>query len=84
MKKNLIEVKNKLKIINTHHNCKNFILAIETDLNPLSIKNLLNEKKLKGLGLLLDTGNAASNGYKLKIINFFPEKNNFVTLLKTE
>ena len=41
-------------------------MAIESDLTPESLKTLLSEKKLQGIGILLDIGNAGAYGYELQ------------------
>ena len=41
------------------------LLSIETDLTPCNINHLFAKPELEGLGVLVDVGNAAANGYSL-------------------
>ena len=41
-------------------------IAIETDLSPLNIFTILQKKGLGNLGIVLDLGNAAANGYNIE------------------
>jgi len=41
-------------------------VCIETDLSVRNVYNLLNEPKLSEMGVLLDIGNAAANGYSIE------------------
>ena len=41
------------------------LISIETDLSPLNIKNLLDMPGLDKIGVLVDIGNVAANGYSL-------------------
>jgi len=60
------KVQNKLiDILNINKN-SNFLLAIESDMAPLSLKKLLSNNYLQKIGILLDVGNAAAYGYKLE------------------
>ena len=59
-------------------------ICIETDLSIMNIKKLFNQKGLRDLGLLIDTGNIKANGYELKdFINSFPNKIYGIHLKKT-
>ena len=50
-------------------------ISIETDIPPHNLIKILDNKKLKKLGLLLDLGNIRANGFKLiNYINKFPDK----------
>ncbi len=64
--KTMLQVKTKLQMINFNYRCKPFSLAIETDLKPSAIGDLLREKTLEELGVLVDIGNAAANGFRLQ------------------
>jgi sugar phosphate isomerase/epimerase len=51
------------------------LLSIETDLTPRSISHLFARPELEGLGVLVDVGNAAANGFSLAdYFDFFPDK----------
>ena len=41
-------------------------IAIETDMSPLNIFTMFQKKGLEKLGIVLDLGNAAANGYKIE------------------
>lgn len=42
------------------------LLSIETDLSPHNVAAVLNRDELKGLGLLIDIGNIAANGFRFE------------------
>ena len=42
------------------------LISLETDLSPQNAKKILSEKGLEQLGLLVDTGNIAANGFKIE------------------
>ena len=51
------------------------LLSIETDLTPRNINHLFAEPKLEELGVLVDVGNAAANGFSLsEYFDFFPDR----------
>jgi len=51
------------------------LLSIETDLSPRNINHLLKRTELEGLGVLVDVGNAAANGFSLsEYLQLFPDK----------
>jgi sugar phosphate isomerase/epimerase len=51
------------------------LLSIETDLTPRNIRDLLARPGLERLGILVDVGNAAANGFSLaEYFDFFPDK----------
>ncbi|MBL79357.1 MAG: hypothetical protein CMH70_04940 [Nitrosomonadaceae bacterium] len=41
------------------------LLSIETDLTPQNVHHLLSRPELEGLGVLVDVGNAAANGFSM-------------------
>ena len=50
-------------------------ICIETDISPYSLKNLLNKKSFKKLGILLDIGNTKAHGFFIEdYIKLFPKK----------
>lgn len=51
------------------------LLSIETDLTPRNINHLFARPELEGLGVLVDVGNAAANGFSLsEYFDLFPER----------
>ena len=60
------KVQNKLVEILNINKDSNFLLAVESDMAPLSLRKLLSDNKLKKMGILLDVGNIAAYGYKLE------------------
>ena len=50
-------------------------ICVETDMSPLSLKEILNSKKFNKLGLLLDLGNTRAHGFEIEdYFNFYSEK----------
>ena len=62
------------KILNLVNN-KIPLLSIETDLTPRNINHLFAKPELDGLGVLVDVGNAAANGFSLaEYFDLFPNR----------
>ena len=59
------EVINRLSKIQKDFGTNIPLISIETDLSPINIRNLLDQPGLERIGVLVDTGNAAANGYLL-------------------
>tara|TARA_B110000967_G_C18861831_1_gene550434 strand:- start:299 stop:1135 length:837 start_codon:yes stop_codon:yes gene_type:complete len=50
-------------------------VCIETDMSPVSLINILSEKRFKKLGILLDLGNTRAHGFNIEdYFRLFPEK----------
>ena len=49
-------------------------ICVETDMSPLSLKEILNSKKFNKLGLLLDLGNTKLMDLNEDYFNFYSEK----------
>ena len=65
---------NNLKLIYKKLSPK-YKVCIETDMSPISLINILNEKRFKKLGILLDLGNTRAHGFKIEdYFRLFPEK----------
>ena len=56
---------NNLKLIYKKLSPK-YKVCIETDMSPISLINILNEKRFKKLGILLDLGNTRAHGFKIE------------------